>query len=151
MNTPYKFVSTSSRPSLAPDFFAGRRKEFMKRLPVGSVAIIVTNPERTRSNDTEFAYRPSSDMLYLSNFPEPEAVLVFVKQKGASRFLMFVRPKDRTREIWTGVRFGPEGAKSKFGADEAYTIDEFDKVVRPLIADADRVYHRVEAAGHFLL
>lgn len=149
MNTPYKFAATTSRPSLAPDFFAGRRKEFMRRLPVGSVAIIVTNPERTRSNDTEYAYRPSSDMLYLSNFQEPEAVLVFVKQKGSSRFIMFVRPKDRTREIWTGVRFGPEGAKSKFGADEAYTIDEFDKVMRPLIADADRVYHRFERNEHF--
>ena len=146
--TPYK-LTASSRPALAPDFFAGRRKEFLKRLPVGSVAIIVTNPERTRSNDTEYAYRPSSDMLYLSNFPEPEAVLVFVKAKGKSRVIMFVRPKDRTREIWTGVRFGPEGAVSQFGADEAHTIDEFDSVMRPLLAEAEQVYYRFDRNEHF--
>lgn len=146
--TPYK-LAASPRPALAPDFFAGRRKEFLKRMPVGSVAVIVTNPERTRSNDTEYAYRPSSDMLYLSNFPEPEAVLVFVKAKGKSRFIMFVRPKDRTREIWTGVRFGPEGAVNQFGADEAHTIDEFDNVMRPLLAEAEQVYYRFDRNEHF--
>lgn len=146
--TPYR-LTASPRPALAPDFFAGRRKEFLKRLPMGSVAVIVTNPERTRSNDTEYAYRPSSDMLYLSNFPEPEAVLVFVKAKGKSRFIMFVRPKDRTREIWTGVRFGPEGAVNQFGADEAHTIDEFDSVMRPLLAEADQVYYRFDRNEHF--
>lgn len=149
MNKPLYKLTASPRPALAPDFFAGRRKEFLKRLPMGSVAVIVTNPERTRSNDTEYAYRPSSDMLYLSNFPEPEAVLVFVKAKSKSRVIMFVRPKDRTREIWTGVRFGPEGAVNQFGADEAHTIDEFDSVMRPLLAEAEQVYYRFDRNEHF--
>ncbi len=71
----------------------------MRKLPAGSVAIIVTNPEQTRSNDTEFQYRASSDVVYLSNFVEPECALVFVKPKGnkPGQFLMFVRAKDRTR------------------------------------------------------
>lgn len=146
--TPYT-LTASPRPALAADFFSGRRKEFLKRLPMGSVAVIVTNPERPRSNDTEYAYRPSSDVLYLSNFPEPEAVLVFVKAKGKSRFIMFVRPKDRTREIWTGVRFGPEGAINQFGADEAHTIDEFDSVMRPLLAEAEQVFYRFDRNEHF--
>ncbi len=146
--TPYKHIA-SPRPALAANFFAGRRKEFLKRLPMGSVAVIVTNPEQTRSNDTEYPYRASSDMLYLSNFPEPEGVLVFVKAKGKSRFIMFVRPKDRTREIWTGVRFGPEGAVGQFGADEAHTIDQFDSVMRPLLAEADQVYYRFDRNKEF--
>ena len=147
-NTHYK-LTPSPRPALAANFFAGRRKEFLKRLPMGSVAVIVTNPEQTRSNDTEYPYRASSDTLYLSNFPEPDGVLVFVKAKGKSRFIMFVRPKDRTREIWTGVRFGPEGAVGQFGADEAHTIEEFDTIMRPLLAEADQVYYRFDRNKDF--
>jgi len=146
--TSYRFTAPKA-PHLAKDFFAGRRREFIKKLPANSVAIIVTNPERTRSNDTEFAYRPSSDVLYLSNFPEPECVLVFTKFKGDNRFLMFVRPKDKMREIWTGIRYGVDGAQKQFGADEAFTIDEFEKQVGPLIDQADQVFYRLGRNEHF--
>lgn len=147
-NRNYRHTA-SAKPHLAPEFFAARRKEFLKRLPNGSVAIIVTNPERTRSNDTEYAYRPSSDVLYLSNFPEPEAVLVFVKHGNDKRFIMFVRPKDKVREIWTGIRAGTEGATDKFGADEAYTIDQFEEVVKPLLDESERVFYRFDRNEHF--
>src|SRR5256885_12128005 len=38
--------------------------------------------------------------------------------------IMFVRPRDPDREIWDGPRFGVDGAKEHFGADESYTIDK---------------------------
>jgi Xaa-Pro aminopeptidase len=146
--TSYRFTAPKA-PRLTKDFFAGRRSEFIKKLPANSVAIIVTNPERTRSNDTEYAYRPSSDVLYLSNFPEPECVLVFTKFKGDNRFLMFVRPKDKMREIWTGIRYGVDGAQKEFGASEAFNVDEFEKQVGPLIDQADQVFYRLGRNEHF--
>jgi Xaa-Pro aminopeptidase len=139
-------------PKLAEDFFAGRRAEFVKKLPANSVAIVVTGPERTRSNDTEYAYRPASDVLYLSNFAEPECVLVFTKSAetpDSSEFLMFVRPKDKMREIWTGFRHGVEGAVNSFGADRAHTIDEFEAIVGPLMDEAEVVLHRLGRNEHF--
>jgi Xaa-Pro aminopeptidase len=146
--TSYRFTAPKA-PRLSKNFFAGRRSEFIKKMPANSVAIIVTNPERTRSNDTEYAYRPSSDVLYLSNFPEPECVLVFTKFKGDNRFLMFVRPKDKMREIWTGIRYGTDGAQNAFGADEAFNIDEFEKQVGPLVDQADQVLYRLGRNEHF--
>ncbi|MBU6453957.1 MAG: aminopeptidase P N-terminal domain-containing protein [Cyanobacteria bacterium REEB67] len=145
--TSYRFTAPKA-PRLSKDFFANRRAEFVKKLPANSVAIIVTGPERTRSNDTEYAYRPSSDVLYLSNFGEPECVLAFVKGKEDSRFIMFVRPKDKMREIWTGIRHGVDGAQNEFGADEAYTIDEFEKVIAPLVDEADTVLYRLGRNEH---
>lgn len=137
-------------PKLAADVYAKRRSAFLRKLPAGSVAIIVTNPERTRSNDTEFPYRPSSDVLYLSNFPEPDCVLVFVKpESGKGKFIMFVRPKDRAREIWTGIRQGPEGAARDFGAHEAHDVSEFEKIVKPLIDECETVYYKLDRNPHF--
>ncbi len=129
-------------PVLDSKVFADRRSRFLAKMLPDSVAIVVSNPEATRSNDTEFPYRQSSDVLYLSNFPEPESVLVLSNVKGVNKFIMFVRPKDRKQEIWTGIRFGVDGAKSQFGADEAYPVDQFEDVLGKLLGSAKNVYYK---------
>lgn len=121
-----------------------RLDRFWAKMAPDSVAILVSNPERTRSHDTEYAYRQSSDLLYLNGFPEPESVLVVCKLSGrnSKRRVMFVRPKDRVREIWTGIRAGVEGATRDYLADQAFTVDKFDEELGKLIADAKTVYYR---------
>jgi Xaa-Pro aminopeptidase len=119
-------------------------KKFLRALQPNSVAIIVSNPERTRSNDTEYPYRQSSDILYLNGFPEPESALVFHKvDRKNARLIMFVRAKDAAREQWTGIRAGVDGAKASFLADEAHTVDKFKEVVGKLIASCDHVYYKL--------
>jgi len=39
---------------------------------------------------------------------------------------LFVRPRDPEQEIWSDGRAGIEGAKSEFGADESFPIEEFE-------------------------
>ena len=46
------------------------------------------------------------------------------------RFVLFVRPRDREMEIWTGHRAGVEGAVANYGADAAYPIDQLDAKLR---------------------
>lgn len=122
--------------------FARRRKQFIDKMPANSVAFILSNPERIRSNDTEYPYRQSSDVLYLSGFPEPESVLVLTNIKAEAQYKMIVRPKNRLQEIWTGFRFGVEGAIKDFDCDEAYTIDQFADLARSLLTKADNVYYK---------
>jgi Xaa-Pro aminopeptidase len=55
---------------------------------------------------------------------EPDAVLVIAPHKGAERDALFLRPRDRMAEIWTGKRVGVEGAVADFGLDVAYPIEE---------------------------
>lgn len=126
-----------------------RVKRFGAKLAPNSVAIIVANPERTRSRDTEFTYRQNSDILYLNGFQEPDSVLVVTKLRGKQQVILFVRPKDREREIWTGVRAGVEGARKQYGADVAYTIDQFDEKIGELLREADTVYYRFGVNEHF--
>ena len=59
-----------------------------------------------------------------------------------SKFTMFVRPKDPEREIWDGFRHGVEGAKSEFGADTAFHIDELARRLPELLAGHDAVVYR---------
>jgi Xaa-Pro aminopeptidase len=142
-------VSSLSGPRMNSVLYAARLTDFAARMKPNSVAIIVANPERTRSNDTEFEFRQSSDLLYLTGFPEPEAALVVSKIGNKLTAALFVRPKDRAREVWTGIRHGVEGAKKSFVCDKAFTVDQFAKEVAAAIAKADTVYYKFGNCEHF--
>ena len=119
--------------------YAERRDAFMKRMGEG-VAIIPAAPPSTRSNDVEYRYRQDNDLLYLTGFPEPHCLCVLSPRHESERFVLFVQPRNRERETWTGKRYGTEGAKEVFHADAAYTIDQVKEILPGHLAGADSVY-----------
>ena len=100
------------------------RREAVARALGDAVAVIPAAPHATRNNDAEYEYRQHSDFYYLTGLNEPEAVLVIAPHKSGERNALFLRPRDRTAEIWTGKRVGVEGALSDFGMDVAFPIEE---------------------------
>lgn len=121
--------------------FIARRQLLASTMQSG-VAVIPTAPERLRNRDAHYPYRFDSYFYYLTGFREPEAVLVLVaaNDKAPSKHILFCRQKDQEREIWDGFRYGPEAAKTMFGFDEAYPIDQLDELLPKLLADQPAVY-----------
>jgi Xaa-Pro aminopeptidase len=129
--------------------FARRRKALMDMMEPNSIAIVPAAPERTRSRDTEHHYRQDSDLLYLSGFEEPQAVLVLIPGRAHGEYVLFVRERNREREIWDGYRAGPEGACSDFDADDAFPIDDIDDILPGLIEGRERVYYAMGKDSEF--
>ncbi len=123
--------------------FIARRRRLLKTLGDG-VAVIPTAPEAIRNRDAHHPYRFDSYFWYLTGFPEPEAVLVLIGGKKP-KAILFCREKHEEREIWDGYRHGPKAAKSAFGFDAAYPIEQFDKKLPELLADRGALWH---AVGH---
>ncbi len=125
--------------------YAARRASLLAALPAGAVAVIASQPEALRNGDDNgFAYRASSDILYLTGFAEPNCMLVFDKTvaKSAGRLLMFVQPSEPSAEIWHGKRCGIDGVKQLFGADAAYGTKSFAKVLGPLTKRARSIFYK---------
>ncbi len=120
--------------------YARRREQLMNRLGDG-VLVLVAAPERQRSNDTAYRYRPSSDLLYLCGFDEPDAILVLAPKHPEHRVVLFVRPRNPEKEIWDGYRHGPEGAVERFGADAAFPIDELDERLPEYLSGRERLFY----------
>ncbi|HWP43000.1 MAG TPA: aminopeptidase P N-terminal domain-containing protein [Blastocatellia bacterium] len=118
-----------------------RREEFLSRIG-GGVAIFPAAPLAIRNNDVEHEYRQDTDFYYLTGFEEPGAVAVLIPDHPENRFVLFVQPKDREREVWTGWRAGEEGAVRDYGADAAFIIDKLDEELPKLAIKADRIYYR---------
>src|SRR5208282_4273424 len=122
------------------DNFRARRKRMMEAIAPGATAIMPSTPVAVRSNDVEFVYRQDSDFYYLTGFAEPESVAVLAPGHPEGEFVMFVLPRDKDRETWTGRRAGVEGAMIDYGADKAYTAEEFERVIPRYLDKAERLH-----------
>ena len=107
---------------------ANRRTRLLAQLPPGAVAVLHTAPEVARNGDSHYPYRYDSAFYYLTGFTEPESALVLVAARGdkPARSILFCRAKNPDREIWDGLRHGPQAARAAFGFDEAYPIEDLD-------------------------
>lgn len=118
-----------------------RRQRLQYKMQQG-IAIIPTSPEVIRNADTHYDYRYDSHFYYLTNFTEPEAVLVLIAGTNPQSVL-FCREKNSEREIWDGFRYGPEAAREKLGFDEAYSINRLDEKLGELMANQPVLYYPV--------
>ena len=128
-------------PKLSPDIYSKRRAKFMQLIGDDGVAIIPSSSEVTRSRDTHFPFRQDSDFRYLTGFNEPDSVAVIAPGLKGGSFIMFVRARDATQEIWHGRRAGPDGVKARFGADQAFNIEEFEDMLPELLSGRERVHY----------
>ncbi len=126
---------------LGPDVFADRRRRLMERMGGHAAALFFAAPESVRSNDTHFGYRPNSDLYYLTGFEEPDAALLVLPGHEKHPVVLFVRKRDPEREAWDGHRAGPEGAKERFGANEAFAVDELEGKLTEFLDGRDTLYY----------
>jgi Xaa-Pro aminopeptidase len=126
--------------------FIERRRRFAEAIGDG-LAVVPAAHEIPRNADTSYEFRQDSDFFFLTGFDEPEAVAVFNPAHAKERYVLFVRPRDRELETWTGRRAGVEGAIASYGADAAYTIDQLDQKLREYVVDRPSIVYRLGNAA----
>src|SRR5271155_4894499 len=121
--------------------FARRRRQFMRMIGKDAIAILPAAPVRHRNGDIEYAYRQDSHFHYLTGFPEPDSVAVLVPGRPQAEYLLFVREHDPVRESWDGARAGTEGAVERYGAEDAFPIEDIDEILPGLLEQRSQVYY----------
>ena len=113
---------------------AGRRAALAERFP-GEILVVPTGGYKTRANDTEYRFRPSTEFAYLVGSHEPDAVLV-VEHDGSA--VLYQAPvMDRSTpafftdrvygELWVGPRPSLEATSSLLGI-ATRPLEELDKL-----------------------
>ena len=116
-----------------------KRRELVARTLGSSLAVLATAPERQRNRDSNFPYRFDSTFYYLTGFEEPEAVLVIIGGE-VPQSVLFCREKNLEREIWDGLRYGPDAAQIEFGFDAAWPIDLLDQKMAEFVSQVESIY-----------
>ncbi|MBO77329.1 MAG: Xaa-Pro aminopeptidase [Gemmatimonadetes bacterium] len=121
--------------------YLNRQSAFLDELPENSLVLIPTNPKSVRSNDTHYPFRANSYMLYLCGWSESDSVWMASNSEGPWKTSLFVLPRDTKAEIWEGRRAGPEGAAENWPVDSAYSVDDLDKEITPLIECSNHIFY----------
>lgn len=119
-----------------------RLTEFMSKMEPQSVAVFFSAPEVLRNADADYEFRQDSDFYALTRLNEPESVAVISPGHEKHKYVLFVRQRDKEKEIWNGLRAGIEGAISTYGADAAYDIGQLSQVLPKYLEDNQKLYYR---------
>lgn len=101
--------------------------------------------ETVRNHDVTHLFHQETAFWYLTGFGEPDAVAVLAPGHDEGEYALFVRPRDPSQEVWTGMRAGVDGAKRDHGADVAYEIAEIDEVLQRYMIGREVIWY---AAGN---
>ena len=121
-----------------PLIYAHRRARLAAQLGEHGVAIIPTATEKPRNRDNDYLFRFDSYFHYLTGFTEPNAWLVL---RGDGHSTLFCNPKDMEREIWDGIRLGPDAAPAALSVQAAYPVTELGTKLPELLENQATVWY----------
>ncbi len=140
MNAPLNTALLA--PSAPVALYAERRARLAAQMTRAggpdAIAIVPTAPERMRNRDSDYLFRFDSYFHYLSGFAEPNAWLLIT---GDGHTTLFCQPKDLEREIWDGIRLGPDAAPAALGVDAAYSVAELEQRLPKLLENKATVWY----------
>jgi Xaa-Pro aminopeptidase len=115
--------------------YAQRRAALAAKLQDG-VLLALGSPEPAQDY---LSFFQNESFTYLTGYNEANAALVMVKRGGQTTATLFVESRDPAAEVWTGRRFGPEGAK-KFTGIDTRPVQELRPVLDSLLGTATQLY-----------
>lgn len=127
-------LAVGPSPQLPLSVYQARRKRVARELGAGHALVVATHPPHQYSHDVDYPFRPHSDFWYLTGFDEPRAVLVLHGGSGATD--LFVQPRKKEAEIWTGRRLGVDRAADALGVDRAHSFDDLQAKVPRILGKA---------------
>ena len=122
------------------NIYKQRCKDVLKKMKDDSVMILFSATEKIFSNDTHYPFRQDSTFYYLTGFHEDNAALVLVKSGNKDRIIMFVQPKDKLLELWTGKRAGAKKIKKDLSIKDVFSIKDLDDKFQKICQNKKAVY-----------
>lgn len=84
-------------------------------------------------------FRLNRNFYYLTGFVEPDSIFVF-RPNMENQSVMFVRPKDASKEVWDGKRLGVEGTKSGYDFDQVISNLNIKQELPKLLSGIKKVH-----------
>ncbi len=128
--------------SIDPQLFIRNRGKLREYLPEGALAVFNSNDILPTNADGTLPFRQNNDLFYLSGIDQEETILVIFP--GASREdfreVLFVKKTSEEIRIWEGDKYTREQAREVSGIKTVHWLDDFEKVFRSLMMEADQVW-----------
>ncbi len=122
--------------------FVTNRERLTAQLKPKSLVIVNANDIMPTNADGVLRFRQNSDLFFLSGVDQEESILVIFPDAPDEkhREMLFVRETNDTVKVWEGSKLTKEEATTVSGIKEVHWLDEFPKLYRMLMIQAEHVY-----------
>jgi len=128
--------------ALPQQLYNQNRARFIKKMKPNSIAIFPSNLNLPENGDAQYAFRPNSDILWLSGIRQEKTMVVLYPDNpdvNAREILVLLRPNEHL-EKWEGHKLRKEEATAISGIKNVQWSDTFDAQLHVIMHQADVVY-----------
>tara|TARA_R110002049_G_scaffold64747_11_gene170515 strand:+ start:2865 stop:4154 length:1290 start_codon:yes stop_codon:yes gene_type:complete len=124
------------------NLFVKNRSKFIKRLKKNAIAILNSNDIMPTNADGTMPFRQNNDLFYLSGVDQEESILVLYPDcpNPKHREVLFLKKTSPEIAIWEGEKLTEETALKTSGIKTVYWLENFEKVFKTMIFEAEYVY-----------
>ncbi len=139
---PYQLDDTDPIPA---DVYRARRERLLNAHTNRAAILLLSADTRNRQNDVDYEYRQNSNLLYLTGCTEPRCALLLLpggtEQNGSPLDEMFfIPPRHPEREVWSGVRMGPDEARRFLGFRTVFEYSALRAALDSVLLSRDTLY-----------
>jgi Xaa-Pro aminopeptidase len=133
---------TTKYEQISSQLFIKNRKKFSNELKPKSLAVFNSNDIYPVSADSTMPFEQHRDIFYLSGIDQEESILVIFPDsyEEKNREVLFLRETNEHIAVWEGEKLSKEKATEVSGIKTVYWLDEFPKIFKQLMHEAENVY-----------
>lgn len=122
--------------------FVDNRKRFAQEVQNGGVAIFNSNDIYPISADSTMPFQQHRDIFHLSGVDQEESILVLFPscKNEKHREILFLKETNKHIAVWEGEKLTKEKAFENSGIKTVYWLDQFQTILKQLMAEATTVY-----------
>ncbi|RFC54363.1 aminopeptidase P N-terminal domain-containing protein [Brumimicrobium aurantiacum] len=122
--------------------FERNRTKFMQQMKANTVAIFNSNDIYPISADSTIPFEQNRDMFYLSGVDQEESILALFPDASnpKHREILFLKETNDHIAVWEGEKLTKEAAFETTGVKTVYWLQEFDTILKQLMAEAEGIY-----------
>jgi Xaa-Pro aminopeptidase len=129
--------------SIDSALFIKNRNNFMAQMKSCSLAVFNSNDIYPIGADSTMPFEQARDIFYLSGVDQEESILVLFPQcpNPDHKEILFLKETNEHIAIWEGEKLTKEKALKVSGIKTVYWLQDFDKIMRELMAQSDTIYY----------
>jgi len=124
------------------NLFIKNRGRFCKELKPNALALFNSNDLMPTNADGTMPFRQNNDLFHLTGVDQEESILLIFPDAKQEKYreILFLKETNAHIAVWEGSKLDKKQAFDTSGIKTVYWLDEFEVILKELIAEAQVVY-----------
>jgi Xaa-Pro aminopeptidase len=124
------------------DLFVLNRRNFMKKMKPGTMAIFFSNDMMVDNADGHYRFRQNSNTYYLSGIDQEKTILVLFPDAPKKEWqeMLFILKTSELIQIWEGWKYSIEEARQASGVQTIRYFETFRSFLKNIISQTEGIY-----------